>query len=213
MDKSCTSCGKHEHYGKGLCKACYMHQWNIDNKEKRKEYRIKKRDIIKENVKRWNQNNPEKVKIINERSRRKRGDLPMSENRDCSSFLGVHVAERVLSNVFDDVIKLPYGNPGFDFVCNKGKKIDVKSSCMRFNSSCATSWLFHTCKNKIADYILCIAFDNRENLNPMYMWLIPVSDAKKQTGISISITTLSKWDKYKLNIDKTIICCDMMKSG
>jgi len=54
---------------------------------------------------------------------------PMGENRDCSKFLGVHVAEQVLSQVFNNVEVMPHNNKGFDFICNRGKKIDVKSSC------------------------------------------------------------------------------------
>ena len=98
--------------------------------------------------------------------------LPMNKNRQCSSFLGVHVAERVLEATFENVERMPYGNPGFDFICGAGYKIDVKSSCRRYQKNGSSSWAFGIDKNCDADYFLCIAFDNREHLNPEHLWLI-----------------------------------------
>ena len=48
-------------------------------------------------------------------------------------------AERVLSKVFKNVIRQPHYTPGFDFICGRGFKIDVKSACMRTSGS----WMFH----------------------------------------------------------------------
>ena len=92
---------------------------------------------------------------------------PMKLNKKCSQFLGCHVAERVLSHVFKDVQRMSNGNKGYDFICNKGFKIDVKSSCIQKNNS----YIFSIRYNNIADYFLCIAFDNRENLNPQYIFV------------------------------------------
>ncbi len=66
----------------------------------------------------------------------------MSDNRECSSFLGCHIAEQVLSKTFKDVEIMPPSNPGYDFICNKGKKIDVKSSCLRYKNPKHKSWMF-----------------------------------------------------------------------
>ena len=137
---------------------------------------------------------------------------PMSENRDCSSFLGVHVAERVLSHVFKHVKKMPYGNPGYDFICGGGYKIDVKSSCRHVRKNWADQWGFHIDKNTIADYFLLLAFDNRENLNPEHIWLISGCDINDHVGVGISETALAKWDQYKLDIDKVSACCNMLKN-
>lgn len=92
----------------------------------------------------------------------------MKINKKCPLFLGCHVAERVLSHVFKDVERMPHNNKGFDFICNKGFKIDSKASCLHKDNT----YIFHINHNKIADYFLCIAFDNRDNLNPQYIWLI-----------------------------------------
>lgn len=53
--------------------------------------------------------------------------MPLGENRSCASFLGVCVAEKVLDGYFDNLVRMPYGNVGYDYVCGKGFKIDVKT--------------------------------------------------------------------------------------
>ena len=108
---------------------------------------------------------------------------------------------------------MPYGNPGYDFICNHGKKIDVKSSCAlkdtRWNS--ATSWAFHINHNTTADYFLCLAFDNREDLNPLHAWLLPGSKFNNFSKVQISLSTIHKWDAYALDISKISDCCDAMR--
>lgn len=132
-----------------------------------------------------------------------------STNRDCSMFLGVHIAEQILSKVFKNVKTMPINNPGYDFICNNGYKIDVKSSCIHKDGL----WSFIFDRNKIPDYFLCIAFDNRNNLQPEYIWLIPSDIVNNLVGTSISESTLNKWEGYNLPIDKVVSCCDNMKSG
>jgi hypothetical protein len=136
----------------------------------------------------------------------------MSENRKCSSFLGVNVAEQVLSQVFKNVQRMPYGNPGYDFKCGRGYLVDVKSSCRRCHTYCADDWLFQVKKNPIAEYFLCLAFDNRKDLTPEHIWLIPAGDVNNKTGVSISETTLDKWNKYELDINQISACCNVLRS-
>jgi hypothetical protein len=123
----------------------------------------------------------------------------------------VHVAEQVLSKVFKGVEQMPYGHKGYDFICNQGKKIDVKSACTQTHDRKSDSRTFMIRKNKIADYFLCLAFDNREDLNPLHIWLISGHIINHLIGATISESTLSKWDEYKLDIDKVVKCCDSMK--
>ena len=143
--------------------------------------------------------------------RHRHGGLSMNENKKCPAFLGVHVAERVLSMVFKNVKRMPFGNPGYDFICGKGYKIDVKSSCIRPRIGHSDDWRFHIRENKIADYFLCIAFDNRENLNPLHVWLIPAADIIHIKNASIAVPTISKWDDYVLDISKVTTCCNILK--
>lgn len=140
--------------------------------------------------------------------------VPHETNPDCPLFLGVHVAEKTLSKVFKNVQRAKMHNPGFDFICGRGYKIDVKSSCRITRGSIQDSWIFHIRKNKIADYFLCIAFDNRNNLNPEHLWLIPGEDVNNKTATSITESNTNKWSKYELNskLEKVIACCNVRKT-
>ena len=136
------------------------------------------------------------------------GWVPYTENPKCALFLGIHIAERILSNYFDDITRMPYGNPGYDYICKRGYKIDVKSSTM-----CKDHWNFSIKRNKIADYFLCIAFDNRESLTPIHLWLIPGSIINQKSSINVYSKewSLSKWKQYEKSLDKVMECCEKLK--
>lgn len=174
-------------------------------------YRCK--TCVGETSKKWVEENTDKRRCIVERCGRKIGILPMRENRGCSKFLGIHVAERVLRHVFKDVEVMPSGNAGFDFICNKGKKIDVKSSCRSTSEKYSDFWSFAIKKNTNADYFLCLAFDDRINLNPLHVWMIHGHVLNYKTGTTISETKLGKWAEYELGIGKILSCCDILKDG
>ena len=197
-----------------ICRSCsreYLREWHKAHPTKRSEYsrreRTKHPEIIKERTKQYYKKNSEKMKEQYRKQRHIDGQRLYHENRECASFLGVHVAERVLSHVFKDVERMPMHNPGFDFVCNKGKKIDVKSSCQRKDGR----WDFHISRNTIADYFLCIAFDNRRDLNPLNVWLFPGAMINHLMNASVSISTVDKWDNYKLDVSKVNNCCDAIR--
>lgn len=157
----------------------------------------------------WRDANPDAFHTSAEKSCRKRGVQPYYKNRRCSAFLGIHVAENVLSRVFHNVETMPYGNHGFDFVCNRDKKIDVKSSCHNKRYT----WSFAINCNTKADYFLCLAFDNRDNLTPMYMWLLPGKLVNMSSRAHVSQHTIEKWAEFRLPIDKVIACCNDMKTN
>lgn len=156
----------------------------------------------------WAKANPEKRRKQVEKSSRKRGGLPMSENKESPQFLGCHIAERVLQRVFKNVEKMPYNNRGYDFICNKGKKIDVKSACLYISRRRSPKWTFAIRQNTVADYFLCLAFDNRESLKPMYLWLLPGSEFNHLMAATIYTTTVSRWEMFKLPLNKVIMCCN-----
>ena len=139
------------------------------------------------------------------------GAKSMSENRSCASFLGVYVAERVLHRVFKNVKTMPYGNPGFDFICSKGKKVDVKAACVQHHAKHADMWQFHVRHNMVPDYFLCMAFDNRVDLTPLHLWLLPAGKFNHLSGISIAVTTIHKWDRYAIPVDKVVACCNSLR--
>ena len=177
------------------------------------QHRIDRRDYRcqrcqNEYLKTWKETHPGHLREWSHRTKRCKS---MSENRECPSFLGVHVAEQVLALTFKNVQRMPYGNPGYDFICGRGYEIDVKASCRRHSKKQADQWTFTIKKNKIADYFLCLAFDNRNNLNPEHIWLIPANDVNDHVIVGISETTLSKWDKYVLDIKQVTTCCNAIR--
>lgn len=196
---TCEVCGDTPVCKTGLCPACTVDLWTGRTE-------LHKRSPYIPHL------SPDKKRLIyfKKPENRIQSHLTKCVNRYCPSFLGINVAEHVLSNVFKNVVRTPMGNKGFDFWCDNGFKIDVKSSCQLKNRHPA--WAFNIHHNKIADYFLCIAFDNREDLNPLHLWLVPGNKANHRSKLSVSANTLSKLDKYKLDINKTITCCDAMKS-
>jgi len=136
-----------------------------------------------------------------------RGTKPMGENKHCASYLGCHVAENILQKVFNNVIKMPNNHRFYDFICSKGKKIDVKSACI----SKQGGWIFTINKNMVADYFLCIAFDNRDDLNPLHLWLIPNHVLSHLKNTSISKSTIYKWDEYRIDVSKVVECCEEIR--
>lgn len=139
--------------------------------------------------------------------------LPMSENRRCSSFLGIHIAETLLTGYFKEPKRMPKNNPGYDFICKNGFKIDVKSACLkrRKNRPGYKSWAFTIRNNNEADFFFLLAFDNRESLTPMRAWLIPGSEINKKDYLEISIGKSYKWKQYEKSIDNAVACCNAME--
>jgi hypothetical protein len=138
---------------------------------------------------------------------------PMSESKESSAYLGIYVAEQVLSNLFDVMHRMPTNNTGYDYTCGRGFKIDVKSSCLCYVKKHSPKWNFNIDRNQVADYFLCISFDNRENLQPQHVWLIPseVVFHLKILNISNCLKSLSKWTKYERPLDRVLSCCDEMR--
>ena len=133
-------------------------------------------------------------------------------NKCCPDYLGVTVAEKVLSKVFKNVQRMPMNNPGFDFICGRGYKIDVKSACKLKDRN---TWMFCINHNRIAGYFLVLAFDNRDDLNPLHVWLIPGRAVNHLSILAISLSTIEKWSQYELigKLDKVIACCNIMKGS
>ena len=132
----------------------------------------------------------------------------MYENKNCAAYLGIVVGERLCRHLFNNVEVMSLGNKGFDIICNRGKKIDVKTSALTEKRS---HWRFWVSKNKIADYFICIALNNRTDLNVLHMWMIPGEEVNHLDSIKISSTTVHKWKHYERSIDDVQLCCTDMK--
>ena len=143
-------------------------------------------------------------------SAEKLGAKPMSENKECSQYLGIVVAEKILSKVFKHVERFPLHNHGYDFICGKGFKIDVKSSDVIQRTKNSQQWQFDIRKNKECDFFLCIAFD-RSELKPLKLWLIPSRIVSHLETLSIGQSRFSMWSQWEQPLDKVVACCDSMK--
>lgn len=158
---------------------------------------------------------------ISNKGRYRRGERgKMYKNKNCSDYLGVVIAERLLSKVFKNVEKMPHKYPGYDFICNRGYKVDVKSTVVRSYVSHGKNIckIINFCikKNKIPDYFLCVAFDNREDLNPLYCWLIPGEDVNDKSTIGISPNNkkkLLKWKMYEVDLGNITDCCNTLRDA
>lgn len=185
-------------------------------KERNKKYCEEHKSEIKEKDAIYYENNREEIlrknKIRYEKERMLQGKKSMYENKFCASYLGIVIAERLVRHLFKDVKVMPFGNPNFDFICNKGKKIDVKSSttCIRKNRS--PSWSFNIDHNAVADFFILAAFDNIENLNPLHLWMIPGKELNHQGSANVALSRIHKWDECKMDINDAQLCCAEMKN-
>lgn len=110
------------------------------------------------------------------------------------------IAERALPKFFDHIERMPYGNPGYDFICGKDKTVDVKGAC---RGKAFHGWNFTINKNQAAQFFLCIGFDDRDLLNILHVWLIPGNVINHLSGFYITDTekTILKWRDYEIPID------------
>lgn len=177
------------------CKKC--------NKEKSAKYYQENREEIKQTHKKYQEEHEDEL-------REKAGNVSMYENKTCSNYLGIVVAERLCRHLFKDVEVMPHGNTGFDIICNKGKKIDVKSGCVILSNG-RPRWKFHIDHNSIADFFILVAFDNRTDLNPLHMWMIPGNELNHQGSASTTLSRIHKWNKWKRDINDAQLCCTEMK--
>lgn len=211
--KTCSKCGvskpldefnrnRNTKDGKNVwCKECCKEY----NKEHYKEHCEEKKQYDKQ----YREEHCEEKRERDKQYCRDRGVQSMQDNKSCAAYLGVVIGERLVKHLFNDVVMMPYGHTGYDMICNKGKKIDVKTSCLRKRK--CPCWSFHINKNTIADFFICVAFDNRDDLNPLHLWMIPGKELNQKGGRSISLSKIHKWDKWKRSIEEVQMCCTTMK--
>lgn len=102
---------------------------------------------------------------------------PMSDNEDCSLYLGTFIAKRkygrmILPEMFGGIEKeMLLNNPWYDFIVTGDVKIDIKSCCLRELKGWK-GWEPKVRWNNVTDYFVILAFDNRTDLNLMHIWSI-----------------------------------------
>lgn len=151
----------------------------------------------------------------NRNGRERRGHISMYKNKLCASYLGVAVNECLIKHLYPDAVMTGYGFPGYDFECNRGKKVNAKGSTAHNRESKKSNtvfWVFGIRNNKLCDHFLCVAYDNVKSPTPLHIWMIPASEVNDNGSISISASTIHKWDEWKIDINEAQACCTEMKT-
>ncbi len=132
---------------------------------------------------------------------------PMEFNTDCPSYFGIYIAEKYIIQTFEDPIHMPPNNPGFDWLCKKKLKIQSKARCIGYHSCCDSSiFEFLIKRNSIADWFILSAWDNRDSLTPLHVWIFHKNDIVRGRKfcefVSLSITNkpeyLKEFEKYEV---------------
>jgi hypothetical protein len=138
---------------------------------------------------------------------------PLELAKDIGAYLGVYIAERLLAKIFKTTTRMPYGNPGYDFICGKGFKVDVKAACRRHRQHCPDRWIFHIKKNIAADFFACFAMDNRKSLNPEHFWLFPADVVNQKHSLTIFEDQLGHWKSYEQPLGHVLQGCTALKEA
>jgi hypothetical protein len=138
---------------------------------------------------------------------------PYKENRTDNRFLGVYIGENAIHKIHEGSERKKLNNKGYDIICQKGYKIDVKTTTLsRYNT-----YVFDISENKTADYFVMIGFNNIIDLKPLHIWIIRGNE-KLDTGRIVNDLNkliivneplyISKYEKYekddKLELLKTL---------
>lgn len=147
---------------------------------------------------------------------------PMEFNTDCPSYFGIYIAEKYIIQTFEEPIPMPPNNPGFDWLCKNGLKIQSKARCIGYRSCCDSSiFEFLIKRNSIADWFILSAWDNRDSLVPLHIWAFHKNDIVRGRKfcefVSLSITNkpeyLKEFEKYEVTdkLEKLKEICDRDK--
>lgn len=161
-------------------------------------------------------NGAEKLKEWRHKSGRQ---LPKEFNEDCSSWFGEFISQNYVMETFEDPVPMPPNNPGFDWICKKGQKIDHKGACLSYsNKSNWNGWNFPIRWNNIADYFILSAWDNRDSLTPLHVWIFHKNDIVRgrkfweREGFTITNTPdkLKELEKFEVTdrLDKLKELCN-----
>ena len=225
--KHCGFIGNPEDFRKPkgkVCIKCYKKQLKKRreiNKEKITErdrkYRENNKKKIAEQKKKHLQANHEEINKRRRIKRRKKGILHWSEVRHLR--LGLYI-EKAIAKMFGSIAEVT-NNPGVDFVCPNGYKMQVKVSSMRYNHGKHPAWSFGIRRNKVVDYFILVAVNSSEDIDkedfkPINIWLMKGKLVNKQGDVSVALSRISKWDEYSIMKEyenKFVACCTTIKGN
>lgn len=130
---------------------------------------------------------------------------PHSENKECTRYFGDYIEREYVMRIFENVVPLKkelyskHLRRPYDYECKNGFKLKHVASCIRIDSSHEIPyWGFLIKRNNIPDYWVLSAWDDRESLNPKYVWII--------RGDEIFVTQVSRkpfYDRESLTVYAT----------
>lgn len=111
--------------------------------------------------------------------------LPESENTECPRYFGEYIEREYVSKIFVNPIPISY-SPGwhegkpYDYECQNGFKIKHVAACTsvsiykisNYTNDPIPYYVFNIRRNNVPDYWVLTAWDNRESLEPKYVWII-----------------------------------------
>jgi len=106
--------------------------------------------------------------------------------------LDMDIVIRKFIDMYPDAIRSNYKTK-YDFITNDGLRTSVKSSTL---AKSGKDWRFSIYRNKETDTFSLFAFDTPKDKNLLFVWIVPSEEISHLTGISISIGTLPKWDRW-----------------
>lgn len=179
----------------------YKAEHSDEVKEYRKQYYNNHRDEAKQARRgHYWEHHDDELKTM-ESYRRSKGMQEMSQNKDSSLFLGVHVTEAAIREAFPELKQMRHGNPKFDLIDMDGNGIDVKSATTyKFKNKDAIRWEFRIRKNAVPRFFVCVAFDNHDDLNVVQAWKFPGNVVNHLEMLSISPGSFKKWKQYEIDL-------------
>lgn len=125
---------------------------------------------------------------------------PHFENENCPHFIGVAIgeviiAEPILVEIFGGIKrKMPYNNPGFEYIATGNNKIDVKTvKLANYKDKLTSGWGFNIRYNRNTDYFMLIATNEKGDI-AMHIWLIHRDETIRERKF---------WRREKFWISKT----------
>lgn len=192
----------------------YYQEHQEEEKSNRMKYYYEHHDEELKTMGEYRDKNRDKFREYATEHRRSLGMKPMSENKECAQYLGVHLSENAASKLLPKATKMPINHPKYDFLCSQGYKIDVKSSTLRLNKNSVTPrWSFCIRDNKDADYFMCIGYDNRTDLNILKIWMIPRKEVDGHKFLLISLSNEVNWKEYELDPKEATQCVETIKES
>jgi hypothetical protein len=120
----------------------------------------------------------------------KRGLGSIEDNKDCGRYFGEYIERKYVFQIFEDPVPFEFpkdelgritdNRKPYDYLCCKGLKLKHISSCIREDKSHIQKltgeklpyFAYAIRRNKIPDQFVLSAWDNRESLKPLFVWII-----------------------------------------